>query len=148
MACDRIVIDTNVLISGLLSTTSTPARALERAVTIGRLVATKETLRELIEKLSSSKFDRYVTRAQRDELLNLLAPVMDIIEVLQPIHAARDPKDDKFLEAAVNGRASVIVTGDRDLLELHPFRGVEIVTAAQYLKRPPAESDQRKDDQD
>jgi len=140
MARDRIVIDTNVLISGLLSTTSTPARALERAVTIGRLVATKETLRELIDKLSSSKFDRYVTRARRDELLNRLAPVMDI-------HAARDPKDNKFLEAAVNGRASVIVTGDRDLLELHPFRGVEIVTAAQYLKQPPAESDQRKDDQ-
>jgi putative PIN family toxin of toxin-antitoxin system len=137
MTGERIVIDTNILISGLLSTTSPPAKALERAVTIGRLVATKETLRELIDKLSSSKFDRYVTRAQRDELLIRLAPVMDIVEVLQPIQASRDPKDDKFLEAAVNGRASVIVTGDRDLLELHQFRGVESVTAAQYLKKPP-----------
>jgi putative PIN family toxin of toxin-antitoxin system len=51
--------------------------------------------------------------------------------VLQPIRASRDPKDDKFLEAAVNGRADVLVTGDKDLLDLNPFRGVAIVTPAQ-----------------
>ena len=53
----------------------------------------------------------------------------------QPIRASRDPKDDKFLEAAVNGRADVIVTGDKDLLDLDPFRGIAIVTPAAYLIR-------------
>jgi predicted nucleic acid-binding protein len=54
---------------------------------------------------------------------------------VQHVRASRDPKDDKFLEAAVNGRASVLVTGDRDLLDLNPFRGVAIVTPADYLTR-------------
>ena len=60
MTRERVVIDTNVLISGLLSTTSTPAQAVEKAVTKAQLVATLETLREPIKKLYSPKFDRYV----------------------------------------------------------------------------------------
>lgn len=60
---------------------------------------------------------------------------MEIVAVEQPVRACRDPKDDKFLEAAVNGRADVLVTGDRDLLDLHPFRGIAILTPADYLAR-------------
>ena len=44
-------------------------------------------------------------------------------------------KDDKFLELAVNGDANYIVTGDKDLLVLHPFETVEILTAADFLKK-------------
>src|SRR2546422_2687857 len=135
MTRERVVIDTNVLISGLLSTTSTPAQAVDKAVTKAQLVATMETLRELIEKMLSPKFDRYVRRERREALLARVASVVEIIDVLQPIRASRDPKDDKFLEAAVNGRADVIVTGDKDLLDLNPFRGIAIVTPADYLAR-------------
>ena len=135
MARERVVIDTNVLISGLLSTTSTPAQAVEKAVTKAQLVATLQTLRELIEKLHSPKFDRYVPRGRRDALLERVVSLVEIIDVLQAIRAARDPKDDKFLDAAVNGRADVLVTGDRDLLDLNPFRGIAIVTPAKYLAR-------------
>jgi putative PIN family toxin of toxin-antitoxin system len=135
MARERVVIDTNVLISGLLLTTSTPAQAVEKAVTKAQLVATLETLRELIEKLHSHKFDRYVHRERRDALLERVASLVEIIDVLQSIRASRDPKDDKFLEAAVNGRADVIVTGDNDLLGLNPFRGVAILTPAEYVAR-------------
>ena len=135
MARERVVIDTNVLISGLFSTTSTPAQAVEKAVTKGGLVATLETLRELIEKLHSSKFDPYVRRDRRDALLERVASVVEIIDILQLIRASRDPKDDKFLEAAVNGRADVIVTGDKDLLDLNPFRGIAILSPADYIAR-------------
>jgi uncharacterized protein len=135
MTRERVVIDTNVLISGLLSSTSTPARAVDKAVTTAQLVATVETLREVIEKLHSPKFDRYVHRERRDALLERVASLVEIIDVLQSIRASRDPNDDKFLEAAVNGRADVIVTGDKDLLDLHPFRGIAIVTPAVYLAR-------------
>jgi uncharacterized protein len=135
MARERVVVDTNVLISGLLSSTSTPARAVERAVTTAQLVGTPETLRELMTKLLSPKFDRYVSRERRDALLLRLAPLIEIAEVLQPIQQCRDPKDDKFLEAAVNGRADVLVTGDKDLLELNPFRGIAILTPAVYVDR-------------
>ena len=106
MTRERVVIDTNVLISSLFLTTSTPAKAVDKAVTKAQLVATTETLRELIEKLLLPKFDRYVRPERRDALLQRVASLVEIIDVLQPIRASRDPKDDKFLEAAVNGRAN------------------------------------------
>ena len=68
MKGERVVLDTNVLVSGALSTTSTPAGALERAINDGRLLASTATLRELIEKLLSAKFDPYVSREKRDAL--------------------------------------------------------------------------------
>ena len=135
MTRDRVVIDTNVLLSSLFFTTSTPAQAVEKAITKAQLVATAETLRELIEKVLSPKFDRYVRRERLDALLQRVASLVEIVDVLQPIQASRDPKDDKFLEAAVNGRADVIVTGDNDLLDLNPFRGVVILTPAAYVAR-------------
>jgi putative PIN family toxin of toxin-antitoxin system len=135
MTRERVVLDTNVLISGLFSTTSTPARAVERAVRNDQLIATTATLRELMTKLFSPKFDRYVPRERRDALLLRLAPLVEIVEVVQQIQAARDPDDDKFLEAAVNGRANVVVSGDGDLLELNPFRGIAILTPAAYIDR-------------
>ena len=135
MTRERVVIDTNVLISSLFLATSTPATAVEKAVTNAQLVATTETLRELIEKLLLPKFDRYVRRERREALLERVASLVEIVEVLQPIRASRDPEDDKFLDAAVNGRADVIVTGDRDLIDLNPFRGIAIVTPADYLAR-------------
>jgi len=88
MTRERVVIDTNVLISGLLSTTSTPAQAVERAVTKAQLVATLATLPELIEKLHSPRFDRYVRRERRDALLERVASLVEISDVLQAIRAS------------------------------------------------------------
>ncbi len=132
---ERIVIDTNVFVSGLLSAGSTPARCIEAVVTRGQLVASHATLRELMRQLLSPKFDRYVARSRREELLVRLAPLVEIVDIVQQVRACRDQHDDQFLEVAVNGRADVIVTGDRDLLELDPFRGVANITPAEYLGR-------------
>ena len=62
------------------------------------------------------------------------------IEPAERVSACRDPDDDKFLEVAVNGNATHLVTGDADLLALHPFRGVAILTPADFvaLFDPPA----------
>lgn len=132
---ERIVLDTNVFISGLLSSTSVPAKVVEHVVLNCQLVATSETQQELVSRLLSPKFDRYVSRKKREELLLRLAPVVELVERVQIVHASRDPDDDKFLEAAVNGRADVLVSGDKDLLVLHPFMGVAILTPADYLAR-------------
>ena len=56
------------------------------------------------------------------------------------IENCRDPKDNQILEVAVDGKADVIVTGDNDLLVLHPFRGVPIVGPAEFLARLPGPS--------
>ena len=135
MALERVVLDTNVFISGVLSKTSTPARCVDRAVEEGQLIASYATLRELAVKLLSPEFDRYVARQRRESLLLRLAPIIEIVEIIQEFHACRDANDDKFLDVAVNGRADVLVSGDRDLLTLHPFRGIAILTPTSYLKR-------------
>lgn len=137
MTRERVVLDTNVLISGLLSSTSAPALAVEHAIEHGQLVASSATLRELMATLLSPKFDPYIARERRDALLFRLAPLIEIVQVVQTVRASRDPKDDKFLEVALNGRADVIVSGDRDLLVLNPFRGITIVTPAAYLDPQP-----------
>jgi putative PIN family toxin of toxin-antitoxin system len=136
MTRERLVIDTNVFISGLLSSTSHPARVVERAIEHGQLLGSTQTVRELIETLLLPKFDRYVSRQRREALLDRLAPLVEIVEIVQRVQVCRDPKDDKFLELAVNGRANVVVTGDDDLLSLHPFRGIDILSPAAYLDRP------------
>lgn len=75
-----------------------------------------------------------MARERRDALLLRLAPLIEIIEVVQRVQASRDPDDDKFLEVAINGRADVVVSGDGDLLALNPFRGIAILTPADYME--------------
>jgi uncharacterized protein len=131
----RLVFDTNVLVSGALFPGSTPFRALEAAVREGLLVVSPNTLMEIHEVLGRAKFDRYISREDRQQFLRLLGGVAEIVNVIAPIHACRDPKDDRFLEAAFYGRAETIVTGDRDLLALNPFRGIRVLTPSAFLRR-------------
>ena len=138
MTRERVVLDTNVLISGALSTTSTPASALEKAIKDGQLLASTATLRELVDRLLSTKFDSYVSREKRNALLVRLAPLIEMVEIVDTVEASRDPTDDKFLEVAVNGRADVVVTGDEDLLALNPYHGIAILTPADYIRRQPS----------
>jgi predicted nucleic acid-binding protein len=55
------------------------------------------------------------------------------LEVEEKITECRDPKDDKFLELALSGKADVIVTGDQDPLSMHPWRGIAILSPADFL---------------
>jgi putative PIN family toxin of toxin-antitoxin system len=135
MKIDRVVIDTNVLIGASLLDGSVPAQARNHAVGHSRLVATDDTVREFIDRLMLPKFDTYVSRSARDALAQSYLMVVDLVPVTQLIRACRDPRDDKFLEAAVNGRADVIISGDKDLLSLNPFAGIYILSPADYLAR-------------
>jgi putative PIN family toxin of toxin-antitoxin system len=130
----RLILDTNLLVSHLLIKNSPASRAVHHAVTQARLLVSEATLAELAEVLARSKFDRYVSREDRQDFIRLLARVAEWVQVTTTVRACRDPKDDKFLELAVDGKADAIVTGDGDLLGLSPFRGVLIVTAAQLLE--------------
>ena len=131
----RIVLDTNIIISAALSKNSTPDRALNYAVDNTVLLISKDTFNELQEKLLGVKFDKYVQRQARETFLTTLLAISEMVIIKKPIVACRDSKDDKFLELAVNGNANCIVTGDKDLLVLHPFETVEILTAADFLKK-------------
>ncbi|MGA2341022.1 MAG: putative toxin-antitoxin system toxin component, PIN family [Terracidiphilus sp.] len=128
----RVVLDTNVAVSGLLFPGSVPAQAIFKAQS-GTVLASGAMRLELLEVFSRPHFDRYATREDRLQLAS--AFIFATVEVLvtTPIRACRDPRDDKFLEAAVHGRADAIVTGDLDLLTLDPFHGIRILTPAAFL---------------
>jgi uncharacterized protein len=100
----------------------------------------RELAEELREVLSRNKFDRYLTRDERERLLAAVIGEAQLVHTSTAIRACRDPDDDAILELAVDGRASVVVTGDKDLLVLDPFRSVRIVTPAQLLARWTAEA--------
>ena len=130
----RFVFDTNVIVSALLFNDSVPGRAFIRALNHGTILVSGELVGELIRVLGRDRFDRYVTREERDEFIESLIRESDLIEITEAVQVCRDLKDDRVLELAVNGNATYIVTGDADLLVLNPFRGVEIVTPAEFLK--------------
>lgn len=137
---ERVVVDTNALISRLLLPASVPAQAVRQVVAEAQLLASDATIMELADVLARAKFDPYVTIAERQEFLRLFGRIAERIPIVHIVRACRDPKDDKFLELAVNGEAHLIITGDAitgdaGLLALHPFRGIDILAPAGYLTR-------------
>jgi putative PIN family toxin of toxin-antitoxin system len=70
-----------------------------------------------------------------EALIKLLLLLGEAVEPAQRITACRDPKDDKVLEAAVEGKAQFIVTGDKDLFVLSPFKGIFILGPSAFLER-------------
>jgi putative PIN family toxin of toxin-antitoxin system len=71
--------------------------------------------------LRRPKFDKYVSEQGRLEFLASLLDEAEIVPISQKIVECRDPKDNRILELALSGQASDVVTGDADLLALHPF---------------------------
>lgn len=128
-----IVIDTNVLISaGLLPHSRTAAllaAVLERYV----LAQNQATWTELQTRIARPKFDRYFGERGRFMHLAQLAQSALFFDIVATANACRDPADNKFLALAVDAGASAIITGDDDLLTLHPYQGIQIVSPSGFL---------------
>lgn len=129
----RCVFDTNVLISALLFNKSKPAQAFFAAMRNEEVLVSADMISELSEVLGREKFDKYLTEEERERFLRSLLQNAMLVEISEKVRACRDPKDDKFLELAVNGAADYIISGDGDLLILHPFRNVQILTPEAFL---------------
>lgn len=128
------VFDNNTLVSALLFERSVPGQAFYAALDHGLVLTSQPTFIELNGVLARKKFDRYITREARDQFLATFLHEAKLVEITEEIRACRDPKDDKFLELAVCGRATSLISGDQDLLVLNPFRGIPILTPAQFLQ--------------
>jgi uncharacterized protein len=130
----RYVFDTNVIVSALLFENGKPAQALRYALTNGEVLLSLDLLEELNDVLGREKFNRYLTSEEREEFLETLIERAVLIEITENVQECRDLKDDKVLELALNGEAQYIISGDRDLLVLHPFRNVSVITVDEFLK--------------
>lgn len=133
MSKSRIVLDSNVILSAALFKQSSPRQALDKVAVSGQILMSNEILGELQDIFNRPKFDKYSSRLVRNEFLNDFLAVVENVEIVQKIQICRDRKDDKFLELAVNGNANYIITGDQDLLVLHPFQDIAIISVSDYL---------------
>lgn len=133
MRIDRVVIDTNVFVSAAISALGKPALVIDWCVQRRVLATSRPMLDEVRLVLQRPRFARVIEASARDALLELLASRSLVVEVLAGVKVCRDEKDDIVLATALAANATVIVTGDEDLLILDPFEGVRILTPADFL---------------
>ena len=127
----KCVVDNNVLISAALSK-GAPFRILEHLIKNNALIFSKETIGELSSRIIKPKFDKYVSAEDREAYVNNLILSADLVIIDNLIQGCRDRDDDKFLETAVKGDARFIISGDQDLLTMHRFEGIDIVTVQEF----------------
>lgn len=126
----RLVIDTNIFISAIVFG-GTPRFLIDEIPHLGiSTVVSAAILNELTRKLTGKfKSSQHDARIEVKRIMQTSIFVTPTIT----IDACRDPDDNRILECAISGNADFIITGDRDLLTLSPFRGIQILTVRQFL---------------
>ena len=134
MKAERVVVDTNVLISAALLPKGSPRAVLDAVRSDnGLLLFSDETFDELRSRLFLPRFDGYVSREDRAVYIAQLQAVSEWVSIARAKLGCRDPDDDKLLETALMGEANCLVTGDGDLLEMSPFHEIPILRPASFL---------------
>ena len=128
-----IVLDASTLVSATFSTRAVPALAVQRALREDRVAISEPVMTELLDVLHRPGVARLLQPELRAELLGQLLALGAPFETIERVTDCRDPKDDRYLELALASRADTIVSSDRDLLVLHPWRNVRILRPAAYL---------------
>lgn len=129
----RLVVDTNVFVSAALKDSSWPAGTVRWLGKYGGLLKSRDTEQELFAVLQRPRIAPKIAPFLLDDMRRLFAAA-ELVTITERVAACRDPKDDKFLELAVNGHADVIVSGDADLLVLDTFRGIPIVPPVAFMQ--------------
>jgi len=127
----RVVVDTNVIISAAFKESSWPGAVIRWVGNFGGFLKSTITEQEVFQVLQRPRIAQNTLPLFHVRLRQIFADA-ELVTITEHIAAGRDPKDDKFLELAVNGRADVIVSGDADLLVLDRFRGIPIITPAAF----------------
>lgn len=133
----RAVIDTSVLVSGLISPQGPPGEVL-RALRDGKFTTlySHETVMEVVEVLGRDFFRSkyHIQTEDISALVSLIRLRGEAVVPAQKITDCRDPKDNKFLEAAVAGEADYLVSGDDDLLRMNPYRSIPVLSPVEFLE--------------
>ena len=139
----RVVLDTSTLVRAALRVGSVPHQALLKALGSCELCASSATLIALEQVLKRDKFDRYLDTETRLSFVALIRQNTHLFDVqeadelsVQP--ACRDPKDNKFLALALVCEADAIISSDKDLLALNPWRSIPVLTPAGFLALDPS----------
>ena len=124
----------------MLRPDSVPRRALLLAIREDTLCASVATLQELQEVLRRPKFDRLLPANDREAFFSLVSRYSRLWEIPASseevaVGACRDAKDAIFLSLALACRADALISSDADLLVLHPWQGIPVVTPGAFLEQ-------------
>lgn len=138
-ALPRLVLDTNIFVSGLISGAGHPARLL-RAIQHNKAVhlVSDPIVEEYLRVLSYPRIRRFkkITDEFITEIASYLMYQTERIELISSVKLSPDPDDDVFLETAVDGSATLLVTSDKaDLLSLRAVEDIPIVSAKEAVLR-------------
>ncbi len=125
--------DTNALVSAFLLPASVSRLAFDKAADAGMIATSNEAFAEFREVFLRKKFNKYLPLVERAEIIDSINEIVVFFTISEIITDCRDPKDNKFLELAVSANASCIITGDNDLLVLHPYRNISIINASYFI---------------
>lgn len=128
----RVILDTNVVVSGICFPKSICGQILQNPLDGMKLVWSVELIGEVFRVISRSKLDRYAPLESRLAAARAAIASGNLISIGQISRQCRDRNDDHILQLAVDGMADYIVTGDEDLLVHNPFAGVGIVNPKQF----------------
>lgn len=129
---NRVIIDTNLWISFLLTKDHSKFDSIIAENEI-ILIFSQELIDEIVEVTQRSKFRKYFDLDDVESLLLKIRARANFIEVTSDINACRDPKDNFLLSLSIDGNATHLLTGDKDLLILKKFGKTKILTITEYL---------------
>ncbi len=130
----KVIFDTNIWISYLIGKrlSGLTEYLIHRRIEI---ITTPQLRDELLITTSNKKFRKYFKKRKVSELLDLIDIIGNVFEITEYPEICRDPKDNFLLGLIRSSRSNFLVTGDKDLLELNPFEGTEIITPAEFERR-------------
>lgn len=131
---DRVILDTNIFISFLLTNDFSKFDYLLNESKI-ELIYSKELLEELVEVTQRKKFKKYFDNEDVEQFLYELGLRAEMIDVTSEIEICRDPKDNFLLSLAKDSQADYLITGDKDLLVLKKMVKTKIITLTEYLEK-------------
>lgn len=133
----RIVLDTNILVSALISGERPPGQVLAAVKSPGvTLITSRFQIDELRDVLARDRLQPYVRREEADDLVYHLEAVAAVVADLPEVSLSADPDDNPILATAIAGDADLIVSGDRgDMLALESAQGIPIVTTRDAADR-------------
>jgi putative PIN family toxin of toxin-antitoxin system len=128
----RIVLDSNIYISAALSVGGQPSAILKLAEESALDIFITDSIIDEIERMLKEKLGW--SQSKTSLWTRYIRSLTDRVQPHQNVQDCRDPDDNHILECALEADAEIIMTGDHDLLELHPYRGINILTPRQFIE--------------
>jgi uncharacterized protein len=132
---DKLVIDTNIVISTLIAKHGDPAKIFKKIIS-GEVknYTSKEIIEEIIDVLNRKEITKRTLLKDRQHILEQYLLYSEPIKPKKKFDIVEDKKDNKFIDAAKEAKAKYIISGDKLVLKVKEFQGIKIIRAKEYVE--------------